>query len=164
MKNITNWAGVHERKWSRLLFRGALVGRVPSKKNSRRLGVLKTGRPFSIPSKAYVDKKQSFADGLIATWDGQTLYEPLQLKLLIWEHQEGWFKQYLRSLPLPTEPRGTDCDNKLASVQDILVHANIIADDCLLVEVHTYKMLGQKSPLTDNFGCDVEIYGLDKRL
>ena len=91
-----------KRKWKPLLYSGTVRGRIPSKKNSRRLGVnRRTGRPFSIPSKAYETNKPLFISQLLDTWEGKMITEPCQLRLRVYEHNEDWFKKY--PYPIQTE-------------------------------------------------------------
>lgn len=162
--SIENWASDHGRKWQRLLYKGTVKRRIPSKKNSRQLGVIRaTGRPFSVPSKAYTKTKPIFIEQLLESWNLKMIVEPCLLKLRVYEHSETWFKLYLKGDDC-AEPKGADVDNNLASIQDILTDARIINDDALIVEVNAYKMIGVKHPDFNEFGADVELYGLDTKL
>lgn len=164
-KSGSSWAKDHGRKWSELLYKGSLQKRIPSKKNSRRVGVSKrTGRVFNIPSAAYNQAKDLFVEQISSTITRDLIQEPCLLVCKIYDHSEGWFESYLNGVIHPKEPRGSDCDNTQASVQDILCEAGVVWDDCLFVETATRKYMGQKHPEWNDYGAEIEIYGLDSPL
>lgn len=88
-----------------------LTGRIPSKKNSTRR-IMRGGRIFTVPSKAYED------------WQKEHLYN-LNLKKIS-------LRQNIEEIEITIfapDKRKSDLTNKAESIMDLLVDAHIIPDD-----------------------------------
>jgi Holliday junction resolvase RusA-like endonuclease len=117
-----------------------LLGRVPSKKNSKRIGVA-GGRPRIFSSDDYL------------SWEEEQLYRLRNVKARV----RSPFKMFVEFYA-PNRIPG-DCSNKFESIADLLVKAGIIPDD------NWFHMVEQGSRLAgidkENPRAEVEITTLE---
>lgn len=118
-----------------------LTGRIPSKKNSRRI-FRNGGRMIIAPSAAYESWRTENMLRLRLLHLKATLAGPLSLTLHLF--LKGKIDQ--------------DLDNAVASVNDLLQDAGVIENDKQLVELHLYKHSG-----CPDFSATVEIAQAESR-
>lgn len=110
--------------------------------------------PKSIPSKAYCDKLPRYVEELLGQYNYAPAKCPLRATVDIYEQNESWLKDFISSSPSGNY-YGTDLDNKLSSVFDILVEAQVIIDDVIILETHVRKHINQKLPSGKDWGAKV---------
>jgi Holliday junction resolvase RusA-like endonuclease len=131
-----------------------LLGRIPSKKNSRQL-VVSQGRPFSFPSKAYQSKLPLYLKQIRKQYKGPTLDGPLTIATEIYDFNETWFTDWLEG-QINKDPKGSDLDNRMGAIFDILSKAKVVRNDCLFMQSHETKYPGKKLPDGD-YGAVIRI-------
>lgn len=108
-----------------------LTGHIVSKKNSKR-AFMRNGRQFVLPSLAYADWEKD-ALRQLTIQKVRPVQSPVSLKMNLWARDN----------------RTSDLENKVSSIQDLLVKAGIIPDDDwkTLPEVSAiYMGLDKKNP------------------
>ncbi len=131
-----------------------LVGRIPSKKNSRQL-VISNGRPYSFPSKAYQTKLPLYVKQIRKQYKGPVLDGPLTIATEIYDFNETWLGDWGEGR-INKDPKGSDLDNRMGAIFDILKKAQVVRDDCLFVQSHEIKYPGLKLPEGD-YGAVIRI-------
>lgn len=104
-----------------------LLGRVASKKNSKRLVRLKSGRVIPISSKAWMEFAKTAIKEVKSLYNSN---EPIKAPYYI---------EYVFHL----KGKGrVDLDNMIAGINDILQEAGVISDDNEVVRIKATKVLG----------------------
>jgi Holliday junction resolvase RusA-like endonuclease len=115
--------------------------------------------PKSIPSKAYCDKLPKYVKQIKEQFPFKTINFPVKVTIDVYEQNESWFTACKEGTlySLKKKIKGTDVDNKISSVFDILVEAKVLLDDALILELTARKHIGQKLPCQKDWGAQVFI-------
>lgn len=106
-------------------------GRIPSKKNSKRIIRNKKGRPLIISSKAHKDWHQVAVEELSEQHLEQNLNGPVAIKIFAPDRRSG------------------DLTNKAESIMDLLVDLGVIEDDnwfCVPVVILSFGGVDKENP------------------
>jgi len=76
-------------------------------------------------------------------YQGPTLDGPLSVHTEIYDFNETWFTEWGEDT-INEDPKGSDLDNRMGAIFDILKSAKVIRDDCLIIESYEIKYPGEK--------------------
>lgn len=91
------------------------------------------------------------------------IHGPLRCSVKIFLRKETWIREWLKGTT-PSKYSGTDIDNKISTVFDLLKDAGVVHDDCQFVSGEVEKFFGRED-LQEHYGTQIRItkvsYGLD---
>lgn len=91
------------------------------------------------------------------------IHGPLSCSVRIFLKKETWIKEWAKG-SVPPKYSGTDIDNKISTVFDLLKDAGVVHDDCQFVRGDVEKFFGRED-LQEHYGTQIKItrvsYDLD---
>lgn len=109
-----------------------------------------------MPSVAYQDSLKVFKAQIAKQWKRKPLAHPIYLEIEVFDHNEGWHQRYFKEGKKPVAPRGSDLDNRVSSILDILTDSGVILDDVLVLETYAKKYPGER--VDGQFGAKVKVF------
>ncbi|RMG36633.1 MAG: RusA family crossover junction endodeoxyribonuclease [Methanobacteriota archaeon] len=130
-----------------------IIGPVYSKKNSSNFA-WKKGKAIYLGNPAYNRAKPGYIKQLQTFHNPKKpIHGPITVWIIVNVRHERWFKEWTKKIT-PKKYSGTDVDNKLHSINDLLKAARIIHDDCQIVAIHAIKHYGKHN---DDYGARIVI-------